>query len=99
MGSALIINAVIACPSAGTAAAATVARDILRSFKALRFGVMVDVGAGAPYYGVKDDKDSESGGSENEDSEEEDLEDMQGIRLGDCYDKPTFKDCISYLAV
>ena len=47
-------NVVIACLPAettGKASAATVAKDMVRSFKAVRFGLMVGVGGGAPYYG------------------------------------------------
>jgi nucleoside phosphorylase len=79
-------NVVIACLPAektGKASAATVATDMIRSFKAVRFGLMVGVGGGAPYYGVKDNIDAESGEPEDEDSEEDDFEDTQDIRLGD----------------
>jgi nucleoside phosphorylase len=75
-------NVVIACLPAettGKASAATVAKDMVRSFKAVRFGLMVGVGGGAPYYGVKNNNDTEL----DEDSEENDLEDIQDIRLGD----------------
>jgi nucleoside phosphorylase len=44
-------NVVLACLPLGTAgvsAAATVARDLLRSFPRVRFGLMVGVGGGAP---------------------------------------------------
>jgi nucleoside phosphorylase len=44
-------NVVLACLPAGTtgiSAAATVARDLLRSFPKVRFGLMVGVGGGAP---------------------------------------------------
>ena len=50
-------NVVIACLPAektGTVSAAIVAKDMLRSFKAVRFGLMVGIGGGAPYYGVAD---------------------------------------------
>jgi nucleoside phosphorylase len=70
-------NVVIACLPAektGVVSAAIVATDLLRSFKAIRFGLMVGVGGGAPYYNEKDD---DSG------SEEDDAEDTQDIRLGD----------------
>ena len=46
-------NVVIAClpkGSIGKAAAATVAKDLLRSFKSIRFGLLVGVGGGAPYF-------------------------------------------------
>ena len=44
-------NVVIAClpvGMAGTATAATVAKDMLRTFKSIRFGLMVGIGGGAP---------------------------------------------------
>ncbi|ERF68823.1 hypothetical protein EPUS_06267 [Endocarpon pusillum Z07020] len=44
-------NVVIACLPAGvdgTAAAASVAKDMVRTFKALRFGLMVGIGGGIP---------------------------------------------------
>ncbi|KAK6352102.1 hypothetical protein TWF730_008933 [Orbilia blumenaviensis] len=76
-------NVVIACLPAemtGKVSAATVAKDMVRSFKAIRFGLMVGIGGGAPYYGVKENSDVE--GSEDEDSEDED-DDTRDIRLGD----------------
>lgn len=73
-------NVVIAClpaEMAGKVSASTVAKDMVRSFKAVRFGLMVGVGGGAPYYGTQDKR-------EDEDSEEEDDDyDSQDIRLGD----------------
>ncbi|WYZ39980.1 hypothetical protein EsH8_IV_000321 [Colletotrichum jinshuiense] len=44
-------NVVIACLPAGiygTTTAATVAKDLLRTFKSIRFGLMVGIGGGAP---------------------------------------------------
>ncbi|KAM0329336.1 hypothetical protein ACHAQA_004641 [Verticillium albo-atrum] len=44
-------NVVIACLPAGvygTTSAATVAKDMLRTFKSIRFGLMVGIGGGAP---------------------------------------------------
>lgn len=89
-------NVVIACLPAektGKVSAAVVAKDLLRSFKAVRFGLMVGVGGGAPYHEVKrdnsamnidfEDDDSEDDDSEENDSEEDDSEDIQDIRLGD----------------
>jgi hypothetical protein len=81
-----IHNVVIACLPAettGTVSAATVAKDMVRSFKAVRFGLMVGIGGGAPYYGVKDNIDAESGEPNDEDFEEDDFKDTQDIRLGD----------------
>jgi nucleoside phosphorylase len=79
-------NVVIACLPAektGTVSAAIVAKDMLRSFKAVRFGLMVGVGGGAPYYGVADNENAEGGDSEDENSEDDDSEDIRDIRLGD----------------
>ena len=79
-------NVVIACLPAettGKVSAATVAKDMVRSFKAIRIGLMVGIGGGAPYYGVGYSKDGEDGALQDEDSEEGDLEDIQDIRLGD----------------
>ncbi|PVH69387.1 purine and uridine phosphorylase [Cadophora sp. DSE1049] len=71
-------NVVIACLPAemtGKVSAATVAKDMVRSFKAVRFGLLVGIGGGAPCYGAMDN---------SEDSEEDnDLEDSHDIRLGD----------------
>ncbi|PQE05542.1 ankyrin repeat-containing protein [Rutstroemia sp. NJR-2017a BBW] len=51
---------------------------MLRSFRAIRFGLMVGIGGGAPYYG-------DEGAEEAEDSEdeEEDHDSIRDIRLGD----------------
>jgi nucleoside phosphorylase len=61
-------NVVIACLPAettGKGSAATVAKDMVRSFKAVRFGLMVGVGGGAPYYGVKNNNDTRGGEPED----------------------------------
>jgi nucleoside phosphorylase len=81
-------NVVIAClPAAttGKVSAATVAKDMIRSFQAVRFGLMVGIGGGAPYYGARGNDNSASGDEEGEDSEdsEDDPEDIRDIRLGD----------------
>ncbi len=71
-------NVVIACLPAGSTgkvSAATVAVDMLRSFPAVRFGLMVGVGGGAPYYPEQQAK--------GDDSEAEDDEETRDIRLGD----------------
>ena len=73
-------NVVIACLPAeqtGKASAATVTKDMLRSFPAVRVGLMVGIGGGAPYYGSKSDDEDYS------DSEEEPNDDIRDIRLGD----------------
>lgn len=72
-------NVVIACLPAqetGKVSAATLAKDMLRSFKAVRFGLMVGIGGGAPWYGDGDE-------DESDDSESQDLEEIRDIRLGD----------------
>lgn len=75
-------NVVIACLPAsrtGKVSAATVAKDMLRSFKAVRFGLMVGIGGGAPFYGSHSYNEAEGSDSEFEDSSE----DIRDIRLGD----------------
>ncbi|KAI9931069.1 hypothetical protein MW887_010726 [Aspergillus wentii] len=75
-------NVVIACLPAettGKASAASVAKDMLRSFPAVRFGLMVGIGGGAPFYGTQAVGDADS---EEEDSEDE-TDDTRDIRLGD----------------
>ncbi|KAI7976405.1 hypothetical protein EIK77_000230 [Talaromyces pinophilus] len=81
-------NVVIAClPAAitGKVSAATVAKDMIRSFPAVRFGLMVGIGGGAPYYGATGNDDHAADEDEEEDSEEseDDPEDIRDIRLGD----------------
>lgn len=81
-------NIVIACLPAettGKVSAATVAKDMVRSFKSIRFGLMVGIGGGAPYYGTRDNNDAGCGESEDSDldSEEDDFGDIRDIRLGD----------------
>ncbi len=79
-------NVVIACLPAektGKVSAAIVTKDLLRSFKAIRFGLMVGVGGGAPYYSDKYDNSAIDDDDEDEDSEENESEDTQDIRLGD----------------
>lgn len=76
-------NVVIAClptEQTGKVSAATVAKDMVRSFPAIRFGLMVGIGGGASYYGPQnEDKcDGPNAGSESDDSD-----DIQDIRLGD----------------
>jgi hypothetical protein len=87
-------NVVIACLPAektGKVSAAIVAKDLLRSFKAVRFGLMVGVGGRALYYNVKhnnstidvDCKDSNSAIDIDCEDEEDNSKDTQDIRLGD----------------
>ncbi|KAF3918228.1 hypothetical protein ABW20_dc0109347 [Dactylellina cionopaga] len=79
-------NVVIAClpaETAGKVSAAMVAKDMIRSFQAIRFGLMVGTGGGAPYYGTNGNNGAEDWGSEDEVSEEEYLESIRDIRLGD----------------
>ncbi|CEJ80058.1 hypothetical protein VHEMI00263 [[Torrubiella] hemipterigena] len=85
LGSIRDHNVVVACLPAektGKVSAATVAKDMLRSFKAIRFGLVVGIGGGAPYYGVTD-VDRGDGESESEESDLDDIEDIKDIRLGD----------------
>ncbi|KAJ6256493.1 hypothetical protein Dda_8355 [Drechslerella dactyloides] len=79
-------NVVIAClpaKTAGKVSAATVAKDMTRSFKAIRFGLMVGIGGGAPYYGAEGNHSAGGEAPEDEDSEEDDPEEIRDIRLGD----------------
>lgn len=80
-------NVVIACLPAeqtGKVSAAKVAKDMIRSFKAIRFGFMVGIGGGAPYYGTRNNSDTKCRETEDEKSEEIiDPESIQDIRLGD----------------
>lgn len=85
-------NVAIACLPAriiGKASAATVATDMLRSFPAIRFGLMVGIGGGAPYYGALENKQAErseqdeTSEDDSEDGLEDGLEDVRDIRLGD----------------
>ncbi|KAJ5740111.1 G-protein beta WD-40 repeat-containing protein [Penicillium manginii] len=83
-------NVVIACLPAettGRVSAATVAKDMIRSFSAVRFGLMVGIGGGAPYYGPRRNNDLGTNKEEedSEDTEESDdnQEDLRDIRLGD----------------
>jgi nucleoside phosphorylase len=76
-------NVVIAClpaESTGRVSAAVVAKDMLRSFRAIRFGLMVGIGGGAPYYG---DEPAEDSGHETDEEDEEEDESIRDIRLGD----------------
>ncbi|KAJ5948554.1 hypothetical protein N7454_001861 [Penicillium verhagenii] len=78
-------NVVIACLPAeqtGKVSAATVAKDMVRSFPAIRFGLMVGIGGGAPFYGSLYQDRIDSSDSEDE-SESEDADEIQDIRLGD----------------
>ncbi|KAK4866200.1 hypothetical protein LT330_008541 [Penicillium expansum] len=77
-------NVVIAClPAAetGKVHAATVAKDMVRSFPAIRFGLMVGIGGGAPYYRTQNEENIDA--DESDDSEDEDTDGIQDIRLGD----------------
>ncbi|KAK6540856.1 hypothetical protein TWF694_008239 [Orbilia ellipsospora] len=79
-------NVVIAClpeETTGKVSAAIVAKDMIRSFKSIRFGLLVGVGGGAPYYSGAYGDDLEAEKLENSDSEEETFEDIRDIRLGD----------------
>jgi nucleoside phosphorylase len=72
-------NVVIACLPAektGTLSAAILAHDMLRSFRRLRFGLMVGVGGGAPGVNPNDETSDDDEGGES-------LCDGKDIRLGD----------------
>jgi nucleoside phosphorylase len=83
-------NVVIACLPAektGTVSAAIVAKDMLRSFKAVRFGLMVGVGGGVPCLNLVDKEASKTAEGEDdtgdEDTDEDDALDSKDVRLGD----------------
>lgn len=80
-------NVVIACLPAeatGKVSAATVARDMVRSFPSIRFGLMVGIGGGVPYHGIqRRDPGSEHEEDDSGDESEDDMEEIQDIRLGD----------------
>lgn len=79
-------NVVIAClpdESTGKASAATVAKDMLRSFEGLRFGLLVGVGGGAPHLGTSGNGKVVGEGSDEEDSEDDESGEIRDIRLGD----------------
>ncbi|KAJ5368785.1 uncharacterized protein N7496_008545 [Penicillium cataractarum] len=76
-------NVVIAClPSeaTGKVSAAYVANDMLRSFPAVRFGLMVGIGGGAPYYGTQQAQEDDS---EDDSEADHDDDEIRDIRLGD----------------
>ncbi|CCD51210.1 hypothetical protein BofuT4_P085720.1 [Botrytis cinerea T4] len=84
-------NVVIACLPAentGKVSAAIVAKDMLRSFKAIRFGLMVGVGGGAPSCiesdsDAKEDCEDEDEDDDEEDDDDDEVEKRGDIRLGD----------------
>jgi nucleoside phosphorylase len=78
-------NVVIACLPAettGKVSTATVATDMIRSFPSIRFGLMVGIGGGVPYYPPPR---PDIGGIEVGDSDdsEDEMEEIPDIRLGD----------------
>ena len=78
-------NVVIACLPAettGKVSAAIIAKDMLYNFPAVRFGLMVGIGGGAPYYGTEGN-DNVEGSEEEEEDSKEDSKDIQDVRLGD----------------
>lgn len=78
-------NVVIACLPAqetGKVNAATVAKDMMRSFKAVRFGLMVGIGGGVPRYGDSDKYESDNS-DEGSDSGSQNSDKIKDIRLGD----------------
>jgi hypothetical protein len=72
-------NVVIACLPAektGIVSAAIVAKDMLRSFTRIRFGLMVGVGGGVPNLNCDNE-------TSDDDEDDEGLDDGKDIRLGD----------------
>ncbi|KAJ5643848.1 uncharacterized protein N7484_006355 [Penicillium longicatenatum] len=81
-------NIVISClPSeqTGKVSAANVAKDMIRSFPAIRFGLMVGIGGGAPYYGLQEQNSGFTTDFKefNENIDDDEEEGIQDIRLGD----------------
>jgi nucleoside phosphorylase len=77
-------NVVIACLPAektGIVSAAIVAKDMLRSFTRIRFGLMVGVGGGVP--GLNLDNETSDEDEDEDDEDDEGLNDGKDIRLGD----------------
>jgi nucleoside phosphorylase len=75
-------NMVIACLPAektGTVSAAIVAQEMLRSFRRLRFGLMVGVGGGVPDLNLNNETDDD----DEDDKGDESLGDGKDTRLGD----------------
>ncbi|EED14522.1 conserved hypothetical protein [Talaromyces stipitatus ATCC 10500] len=79
-------NVVIACLPAettGKVSAATIATDLIRSFPSIRFGLMVGIGGGVPYY-ASQRQDTGGGIEEGDlDDSEDEMEEIPDIRLGD----------------
>lgn len=67
----------------GKVSTAIVTKDLLRSFKAVRFGLMVGVSGGVVYYNIEYDNSVMDIDCKNDNSEEDDLEDIQDIWFGD----------------
>jgi nucleoside phosphorylase len=79
-------NVVIACLPAeqtGKVSAATVAKDMVRSFPAIRVGLTVGIGGGAPYYGPQIEDTCDGSDAEFESDDSDDSDTIQDIRLGD----------------
>ncbi|KAH8696360.1 putative ankyrin repeat-containing protein [Talaromyces proteolyticus] len=79
-------NVVIACLPAeatGKVSAATVAKDMLRSFPSIRFGLMVGIGGGVPYKAQERVNNNGNEKDYSDDESETDMEEIQDIRLGD----------------
>jgi nucleoside phosphorylase len=79
IGSHNVVIASLPAEKKGLVSTAIVATELLHSFKAIRFGLMVGVGSGAPYYNEKDDDNNVT----DDDGSEDAAEDAQDIRLGD----------------
>ncbi|KAI9037780.1 uncharacterized protein KD926_000043, partial [Aspergillus affinis] len=84
-----VVPACLPAETTGKVSAATVAKDMIRSFPAVRFGLMVGIGGAAPYYGARGDNNSarikgdKSEDDKDSEESEDDPEDIQDIRLGD----------------
>jgi nucleoside phosphorylase len=79
-------NVVIACLPAettGKVSAATVAKDMLRSFPSIRCGLMVGISGGVPYQAQEQLNGDANREGDSDDESEPDTEEIQDIRLGD----------------
>lgn len=76
IGTHKIVIACLSSQATGKFSAATVAADMLRSFSSVRFGLMVGIGRGVPYY-----PEQQAKGDDYE--ADDDDEETRDISLGD----------------
>ena len=78
-----IVIAYLPIEKTGIVSATIIAKDILYSFKAIRFSLIVGIGSSIPYYSIADNDKADRGDSEDEDSKDNDSKDIRDIRLSD----------------